>query len=113
MEKNRVQSLKKSKGKFLSKLRSNNLDDTSNLNIEQKMERLIDQAELLAGFLLNKYQDNEKVRGRSSKKDRVRGSASKRNRGKKGRKKKIMQGESGSPFCLWFYRFKMPRESQV
>ena len=104
-----MQSLRQSKGKFLSKLRTTNLEEQSGLTVEQKMERLIDQAELLAGFLLNKYQDSDMVRPKSAKKDRARGSSSKRSRGKKSRKKKIIQGNVRFD-TIWLSGFKMRRE---
>ena len=78
MEDHRMKSLKKSKSKFLSQLASNRLDRDPNASIDEKMQRLITQAELLASFLLNKYQTTRAEGKRPamkilSKRNRVRG----------------------------------------
>jgi hypothetical protein len=84
MEETRLKNLQKSKSKFLSQIAANQMNSDPNATVEEKMEKLIKQAELLASFLLNKYNEIEPTEEGTPKK---RGSASKRSRQKKQRKK--------------------------
>ena len=85
MEEERLRSLRKSKSKFLSQIAASQMNDDAHLSLEEKMERLIKQAEALASFLLNKYSE---IAGPQS---RDRPSALKRSRQKKKSRKKARQ----------------------
>ena len=87
MEENRLKNLQKSKSKFLSRIAAHQMDNDPNASVEEKMERLIKQAELLASFLLNKYSETGNQQAIEPKK---RGSASKRSRMKKKTSRKKM-----------------------
>ena len=90
MEENRLKNLQKSKSKFLSRIAANQMDNDPNVTLEEKMEKLIKQAELLASFLLNKYSQT----GTQPQISKKRTSASKRSRQKKknSRKKNKAKG---------------------
>ena len=88
MEENRLRNLQKSKSKFLSQIAANQMNRNSDASLEEKMERLINQAELLASFLLNKYSEVDPKKLRMAKE---KGSASKRNRLKKSSRKKTQK----------------------
>ena len=88
MEETRLKNLQKSKSKFLSQIAANQMDSDPNASVEEKMERLIKQAEALASFLLNKYSEIE-VEG-----EPTRGSASKRKKKqRKAKNKKKIKGK--------------------
>lgn len=84
MEEDRLRNLQKSKSKFLSQIAANQINHDPHATLEDKMERLIKQAELLASFLLNKYSDIDPSKDQRPAK---RGSASKRSRQKKKNRK--------------------------
>jgi hypothetical protein len=86
MEETRLKNLQKSKSKFLSQIAANQMDSDPNASVEEKMERLIKQAEALASFLLNKYSEVEVENAKQ------RGSASKRKKQRKARAKKKAKG---------------------
>jgi hypothetical protein len=97
MEEDRLKNLQKSKSKFLSQIAANQMNNDAHLTLEEKMERLIKQAELLASFLLNKYKElGKEGEGEEGRK----GSALKRSRQKKkGRKKRKSVRDKGK---VWF-----------
>lgn len=86
MESERVKSLKRSKNKFLNQINISKIEKDKNLTLKEKMEKLISQAECLANFLLNKYQDIP-TEEQGSKKSK----SSRRSRGKSSSKKKSLQ----------------------
>lgn len=98
MEEDRLKILQKSKSKFLSQIAANQMNDDPNASLEDKMERLIKQAELLASFLLNKYSEIGSPGGpRPGKKS----SASKRSRQKKKNRKLALKSKSRTPGSFW------------
>ena len=100
MEETRLKNLQKSKSKFLSQIAANQMDSDPNASVEEKMERLIKQAEALASFLLNKYSEIEVG------KEKQRGSASKRKKKqRKARGKKKAKGKYLFEFCLDGFMF--------
>lgn len=101
MEEQRVNLLKKSKSKFLNHMKACRLERDPYASVEEKIERLIAQAELLANFLLSKYQNIDDANKNAKPR-----TPNKRSRGKlqsKKKQKKKMLKDSGSPYPLSCY----------
>lgn len=98
MEDERLKSLKRSKNKFLSQISIAKIQKDKNASLDEKMEKLISQAECLANFLLNKYQDipSGEIMSKQSK-------SSKRSRGKSSSKKKSLKNKGSKSISYFIF----------
>lgn len=100
MEDERLKSLKKTKNKFLNQISIGKIQKDKNASLDEKMEKLISQAECLANFLLNKYQDipSGELMSKQSK-------SSKRSRGKSSSKKKSLKNKGRQLLSYLSFQF--------